>query len=262
MLSLLLALASVTPTAAPATRHWPSGVELPAGKPVDEDYRHQFDLCDQKRQFRNHRPKYRCDDDPNAVAALRRLPHGAIAYVSKLAVDLDGSPYACSPQRGRSDQCPTSLMLPDGKGEKVPVDAERVPYVVIPFAGPKSVQGEFSERTGVQVGDFGVVIANGVVVPVIVADTGPYAKLGEGSLALHEKLGRKLCVERGASGACTHVVDEMESITGDVTTVLFPNTARPDLTPSNINTIVQREGLRLWREANAQWHAGKSAAAG
>jgi hypothetical protein len=256
LIPLLLALASAgTTTVQRTSGHWPKGINLPAGEPVDEDYRRQFELCDQKRQFRNHRPKYRCDDDPNAVEALRRLPNGAVAFVSKLAVDLDGSPYACSPQRGRSDQCPTSLMLPNGKGGEVPVNAERVPYVVIPYAGPRKLQGEFSQRTGIQVGDFGVVISDGVVVPVIVADTGPYAKLGEGSLALHEKLGRKLCLEHDAGGACNHVVEGMESITGKVTTILFPKTARTDLTPATINATVQHEGMRLWREAMARWRA-------
>jgi hypothetical protein len=232
-----------------------------AGKPVDEDYRRQFDLCDQKRWFRNHRSKYRCDDDPNAVMALQRLPNGAIWYVSKLAVDLDGSSYACSARRGRTDQCPTSLMLADPSGDAVPVDAERVPYVVIPYEGPPGLEGEFSRKTGIKVGDFGVVISNGRVVPVIVADTGPYAKLGEGSLALHEALGRQLCAERDERGTCQRFVDPMESIAGEVTTVLFPNTARRDLTPATIGAIVDHEGLRLWQQANSQWqmeHDGRS----
>ncbi|MDB5700585.1 MAG: hypothetical protein JWL66_784 [Sphingomonadales bacterium] len=254
-ISLLLALASEMSTAVAAPRQWPAGIRLPDGNPVDEDYRHQFALCDKKRQFRNRRPKYGCGDDPNAVEALRRLPDGAIAFVSKLAVDLDGSSYACSPLRGRSDQCPTSLMLPDGKGGSVPVDAERIPYVVIPYAGPRELQGEFSERTGIQVGDFGVVLAQGHVVPVIVADTGPYAKLGEGSLALHEKLGRQLCAEHDLTGACRQVVDDMESITGNVTTVLFPHSARADLTPATIGRVVREEGMRLWREAQVRWQA-------
>ena len=138
------------------------------------------------------RATHGCRDDPNAVRALRRLPDGAIAYTSKLAVDLDGSPFACGPDRGRMDQCPTSLMLPRPGRREVPVNADAVPYVVIPEAGSPDVRGEFARLTGVHVGDFGVVLARGYVVPVIVADTGPFAKLGEGSLALHRALGRAL----------------------------------------------------------------------
>ena len=187
-----------------------------------------------------------CADDPNAVTALRRLPGGAIAYVSKLAVDLDGSPFACGPRHGRTDQCPTALMLPDGQGGEVPVDSDVVPYVVIPEAGPRDVEGEFARRTGVQVGDFGVVIARGHTVPVIVADTGPYPKLGEGSLALHRMLGRDQCTRRDAKGVCVAVVADMASIGGNVTTILFPGSARHDLTPSNIGAVTRREGTRLW----------------
>ena len=245
LIALLLA-------AAPVASPWPKGVTLPAGRVIDEEYRRQFDRCDRERRFRDRRPKYGCKDDPNAVTALRRLPGGAVAFVSKLAVDLDGSAYACSPNRGRTDQCPTSLMLRDATGTEIPVDAETVPYVVIPQAGPKAVRGEFERLTGVGVGDFGVVIANGRTVPVIVADTGPYAKLGEGSLALHHALGRRLCAARDAGGHCSEMVRPMESITGGVTTVLFPGSARHDLTPGNIRQIVRTEGLRLWAATQAR----------
>ena len=227
---------------------WPAGVDLPSGQPVNEDYRSQFAECDRADRFRGH-VVHGCRNDPNAVTALRRLPDGAIAYTAKLAVDLDGSPFACGPGHGRMDQCPTALTLPGPHGEDVPVDADAIPYVVIPEAGPSDVRGEFARLTGIRVGDFGVVIANGHVVPVIVADTGPFGKLGEGSLALHRALGRELCVKRDAAGVCIRVVDAMESIGERVTTILFPGTARDDLTPANIAGITKREGLRAWLRA-------------
>jgi hypothetical protein len=233
---------------------WPAGVALPPGQPIDEASRGQFDVCDKTEHFRGRRT-HGCRDDPNAVTALRRLPDGAIAYTAKLAVDLDGSPFACGPDRGRMDQCPTSLMLADDKGRDRPVDSDMIPYVVIPEAGPRDVRGEFGRLTGVQVGDFGVVIARGHVVPVIVADTGPFAKLGEGSLALHRALGRELCVRRDADGVCRRVVAPMESIAGDVTTVLFPGSARDDLTRAALAATVRREGLRLWTAAERQGFA-------
>lgn len=237
------------PSITSSSRPWPTGVRLPAGRPVDEDYRLQFGSCDRDGSFRGH-ATHGCGDDPNEVTALRRLPDGAIAYVSKLAVDLDGSPFACGANHGRMDQCPTTLMLRDAANEEVPVNADAIPYVVIPEAGPPDVAGEFTRKTGVAVGDFGVVIANGRVVPVIVADTGPFAKLGEGSLALHRALGRELCTERDAAGVCQRVVDQMESIGGGVTTVVFPGSARPDLTPGNIAQVVQEEGRLLWAQLN------------
>jgi hypothetical protein len=91
---------------------WPKGVSLPAGTSVNENYRREFDRCDREGSFRGYRSRYtRCTGDENAVTALRRLPGGAIGFVSKLAVDLDGSEFACGPDHGRMDQCPTSLML-------------------------------------------------------------------------------------------------------------------------------------------------------
>ena len=226
---------------------WPRGVTLPAGTPIDEAYRHQFDSCDTDGSFRGYRSRVTsCAGDENVVTALRRLPGGAIAFVSKLAVDLDGSAFACGPNHGRMDQCPTAMMLKDVNGREVPVDSDTVPYVVIPEAGPPDVAGEFTRLTGVRVGDFGVVIANGRAVPVIVADTGPYSKLGEGSLALHRALGHEQCVGRTPEHPCARVDDEGQSITGDVTTILFPGSALADLTPGTIATVTQREGTRLW----------------
>ncbi len=204
MLRYTLFIAAVA-TASP----WPAGINLPSGQPVDEDYRREFAICDRDDRFNGH-AVHGCRGDPNAVTALRRLPSGAIAYSSKLAVDLDGSPFACSPNHGRMDQCPTSLMLPDGDGGEVPVNADAIPYVVIPFAGPDDVRGKFTKLTGVDVGDFGYVEYHGVTVPVIVADTGPFAKLGEGSIALHRALGRELCSVRGPDEACTRVGDDRQ----------------------------------------------------
>ncbi len=241
-------LAAVAVGAQPqAERLWPHGVDLPAGEPVSEDYRQQFDLCDRDGVFRGHRSRYTrsCAGDPNRVTALRRLPGGAIAYVSKLAVDLDGSPFACGTGHGRMDQCETSLMLSDDAGRDIPVDADAIPYVVIPEAGPDDAAGEFARLTGVHVGDFGVVIARGRTVPVIVADTGPYSKLGEGSLALHRALDHDQCSTRDGQRTCRSD-DAGESIRADVTTILFPGSARNDLTPGNIAAVTRREGLRLW----------------
>jgi hypothetical protein len=228
--------------------------------PVDEAYRREFDKCDHEGSFRGYQSRYtRCAGDANAVTALRRLPGGAIAFVSKLAVDLDGSAFACGPNHGRMDQCPTSLMLTDERGQDVPVDADAIPYVVIPEAGPADVAGEFTRLTGIHVGDFGVVIANGRTVPVIVADTGPFSKLGEGSLALHRALGHEQCIGRRGEEACARVDDEGQSITADVTTILFPGSGRGDIAPHNIAAMTNSEGLRLWSELQMRLAARKKA---
>ena len=256
MLPFLLALAAASPVLPARTpaqdatppSSWPGDIDLSAGQDLDEDYRRQFALCDSAGTFRGRPAAYRgCAGDPNRVTQLRRLPGGAVTFTAKLAVDLDGSPFACGPDHGRSDQCPTSLMLPGPDGELVPVDSDAVPYVVIPAAGPDGVRGEFGRLTGVGVGDYGVVVYHGRVVPVIVADTGPFSLLGEGSLALHRALGRELCARRDAAGVCRYVPSTIESIEGDVTAVLFPGSATPGLTAATLAQTVQREGWRLWR---------------
>jgi hypothetical protein len=247
--ALLFLASAVTPVlAAPAAA--PVPVDLSSGKTIDEEYRRAFAECDRSDRFEGH-AVHGCRNDPNAVTALRRLSDGTIAFVSKLAVDLDGSPFACSPDHGAMDQCPTALMLPDGKGGEVPVDADQIPYVVIPWEGPPDVEGRFSNLTGVHAGDFGYVTYGGVTVPVIVADTGPFEKLGEGSLALHRALGRELCAARDRKRTCTRVADPMESIDGNVVTVLFPNSARNDLTPATIAATIGSEVAKLRARSRA-----------
>ena len=226
---------------------------LAKGQEVDAAYRARFDACDavpdtDPNGFEGRRG---CGGDANRVRALTRLPGGPVAWVSKLAVDLDGSPLACSEDRGRMDQCPTSLMPPNAAGAPTPVDADRVPYVVIPISRPGAPRGEFTRLTGVGVGDFGVVVWRGRVTPVIVADTGPWAKLGEGSLALHRALGHDQCPKRNAQGVCRGGSDDMASITEGVLTVVFPGTARPDLTAETVEAVTRETGLRLW----ARWRA-------
>lgn len=255
VLGLLLAAAAIW--VVPARADGPAMVasvallpELAAGAAVDEGYRAQFDLCDTQNQFygESFERDLGCRGDPNRAEALLRLRGGVIAYVSKLAVDLDGSPFACGPDRGHSDQCPTALMLEGAMGVETPLDADRVPYVVIPDAGPAPYRGQFTRLTGVRVGDLGVVIKDGRVVPVIVGDTGPYNKLGEGSLALHRALGRELCTDRDAGGVCRHVVNGMTSIDDGVITILFPGSRPGDLTQANVEAVVKTEGLRLWND--------------
>lgn len=231
-----------------ATPSVPTPTQPPAGEDIDESYRARFDACDAAPDtdptgFEGRRG---CGGDANRVRWLRRLPGGPVAWTSKLAVDLDGSALACSDTRGRMDQCGTSLMLPDAGGASTPVDADRVPYVVIPVSRPGEPRGEFTRLTGVGVGDFGVVLWRGRVVPVIVADTGPWPKLGEGSLALHRELGHDECRQRDSAGVCRGGSDDMGSIDEGVITVLFPGSARTDLTSETVEAVTRAEGARLW----------------
>ena len=65
-------------------------------------------------------------------------------------------------------------------------------------------------------------------------------------------LGRELCVARTNTGTCRRVIERMESIGGDVTTVLFPHTAHKGLTPATIAQVVRTEALRHWQAMQSQ----------
>lgn len=222
----------------------------PPGQAIDENFRSQFASCDRDNIFHGvlRKPPHGCKTDPSRLTKLERIAAKdgrpeAIVYISKLAHDRDGSSFACSTP-GHTDQCATSYMLnptaavpcPRAAGTRapcVPVDADRIPYVAIPAAGPASIKpGEFRQKTGVRFGDFGIVIANGKLVPVIVADGGPANKIGEGSTALLKAL--------SADG-------KAHTIASGVTFVLFPGSAEK-LTVETIEQRVLTRGPELYSQ--------------
>lgn len=205
-------------------------------EPIDEAYRQRFATCDSTDRFgsvslpitRDGKTVwYGCRTDPSRLMRLSRIPQigetgEAIVFVAKLAHDRDGSPKACD-DAGPTDQCATSLMLKPTSSEPcpkptrgagtycLPVDASRIPYIAIPGSAPAGINGrEFQSKTGVAIGDLGMVIANGRAIPVIVADVGPAYKIGEGSTALLEAL---------SSDGQPH------TISAGVTFMIFPRTS-------------------------------------
>jgi hypothetical protein len=234
--------------------------KVPSGKLIDENYRKQFDVCDSSDTFNGVHfpifgPKgnikwYPCKSDPSRFSRFETIAATGAAsratlIASKLGHDEDGSPKACGGAHGPTDQCGTSLMLnptsqtpcviqtKNGK-QCVPVNAEAIPYVVIPGAAPPGIDShKFKALSGVSVGDYGVVIANDKVVPVIVADEGPAYKIGEGSTALLNKL--------SADG-------HPHTISSKVTFILFPNThdPQPSLSPDTLKEVVRKKGCDLY----------------
>ena len=193
------------------------------------------------------RPPHGCKTDPSRLTRLEHIPAAngrpeAILYVAKLAWDRDGSHFACSTP-GHTDQCPTSYMLnptasvpcPHAAGTRppcVPIDADGIPYVAISAAGPASIRPrEFRDKTRNGCSDFGVVIANGKTVPMIVADGGPANKIGEGSTALLLALS---------------VNGKPRTIGSGVTVVLFPRSAE-HLMVDTLEERVRTRGAELYR---------------
>jgi hypothetical protein len=250
-----VAVALTSAPAAPAVALPHQGV----GTPISNSYRAQFGSCDRTDKFgtvqfpirrADGRVRwYGCRTDPSrfdrfdAVPAAGAAP-SAVILEAKLAHDRDGSPSACGGAAGPTDQCATSLMLNPTAAHPcvihtasarqcVPVNAEEIPYAVIPVAAPPGIDGgEFRRRSGVGLGDYGVVIANGRVVPVIVADGGPAYKIGEGSTALLHAL--------ASAGHPT--------IASGVTYILFPGSRDPlaSLSPDTLAAHVRQKGGALY----------------
>jgi hypothetical protein len=91
----------------------------------------------------------------------------------------------------------------------------------------------FKALSRVAIGDYGVVIANGKSVSVVVADSGPAYKMGEGSTALLQKLS-----EDGKA----------RTISANVTYIMFPNTRDPrnSLSPDTFEGVVSKKGCEYY----------------
>ena len=258
LIVLLLAGCAAGPPAPPATAMAPELARVLArGVPLDEGYRALFDQCDREDRFggvrlpvlgREGQTHEGCRNDPNRVRFLLRLPEGAIAFESKLAVDVNGGLLSCTRPRP-GDLCATAL-----QPGRQPLDADTVPWVVIPYNGPPAdparpgvnLSTEFMQRTGLRLGDVGVVVLGTRVVPVIVGNGGPFNKLGEGSLALHRALGHEQCGALTAAGRCGRLAPWFGSLPGGAVTILFPGSAPPGLAPGNVAALTAQRVAPLW----------------
>lgn len=234
-------------------------------KPLDEQYRSQFDDCD-KRNFFNgvDMTQFRfrnCDTpdrkgDPNKLRALLKFSNGTIFFESKMSIDIDGSWKACCEKPGKTDLCATAYNFkPDIEGEAACdsykrekfVDPDIYPYIVIPTTTPKGLPNrekqakEFRYRTKVGMGDVGIVIYKDKMIPVFVADGGPHNKMGEGSPALFKELGQTWCREFNNENRC--IKYRNSSLPKEVLYLIFPNSKIP-----NFNSKTPFERLRLVKE--------------
>ncbi|WP_102959849.1 glycoside hydrolase family 75 protein [Mangrovicella endophytica] len=256
-------------TAAPAyqppaaSRTALAGIRFEAATPVDPDYERQFTLYDTQDIFRGETMTgyRRCSNDPNRLESLLRLPSGAILFESKMALDVDGGYRPCAGSGGATNLCPTTFVYPAAKAwseakrksrwPEAYVTSDLVPYVVLPIAaGSYAAEGrEFTRRTGVRIGDVGVIVYKDKVVPVLVADGGPHNKIGEGSLAAFDGIGVSRCARRLASDPRFCEREKNYSLEGAVVTVLFPGSAIDGLTPDTVNAAVRAKALALFAAA-------------
>jgi Fungal chitosanase of glycosyl hydrolase group 75 len=207
-----------------------------------------------KRRFDNadNRPGNR---DPSKCKALLRFPggtsfRGAVFWSAKMAIDADGPAAGPGRRNGAQldpgpGQVDTTLQVAGGGG----VPSEIVPYIVLPQAAPQS------RRTfdpAVAIGDVAVVIFKDKITTAVCADLGPFNKIGEASIRVHEALQQSgcpdPCSQRDARGFCVRTRNS--SVEQDVLYFVFPGSAFPqnELTLQTINTKVAERAFTLYNK--------------
>lgn len=171
---------------------------------------------------------------------ILRLPGGQLYIRAKMDIDADGSPRArvIDPCAGCGNP-QTSLTYPGFRGQEQFVNAENIPYIVLP--------GGFFQRFGIGLGDVAAVIFRDRIEYAIFADIGPRNKIGEGSITLSQSLGHDPFITRRNG---TRIVGS--NIPRDVIYIVFPGSrasAFPNnqgLTPTDVVARTREKGRELF----------------
>ncbi len=211
----------------PASQPILAGIPFEQALPVGGQYRQIYDAADQGSQ------------DPSNCNALLRFPNGTIFFSAKMAIDSDGSPRA--PQIDPTGQIHTSLRYQSTGHSGASLNAERIPYLVLPLpasGGGNSLTQEF----GIKLGDVGAIIYKGGLCGVVFADFGPHRKIGEASIRAHELLPAPSPWTNSAKLRVRNV-----SVDNDVLYFVFPGTAAimNDLTPVNAEERIMTRAQEL-----------------
>jgi Fungal chitosanase of glycosyl hydrolase group 75 len=226
-----------------ASKRQLDGVRFDLAVDFAPDTRKKFSVADR-------RPGNR---DPSKCKALLQFPDNgirprAIFWSSKMAIDADGP----SAGRGRLDgealdpgsgQKDTNLHFSNGKG----LPSEVVPYIVLPQLQPHSNQ---TFDPAVAIGDLAVVIFKDKTAAAVCADLGPFNKIGEASIRVHEALQQQGCPDpcsrRDARGFCQRARNA--SVEQDVLYFVFPNSAfaAGELNLETINTKIKERAFGLY----------------
>jgi Fungal chitosanase of glycosyl hydrolase group 75 len=193
--------------------------------------------------------------DPSKCKALLRFAADgdrpvAVFWSSKMAIDTDGpsagpgrlNGKALDPASGQND---TSLHFANGDG----LPSEIVPYIVLPQLKPGSNQTFNPE---VAIGDMAIVIFKDKTAAAVCGDLGPFNKIGEASIRVHEGLQQQgcpdPCAKRDANGFCQRARNS--SVEQDVLYFVFPNSAfaQTELNLETINTKVKERAFGLYNK--------------
>src|SRR5262245_47981569 len=249
MLPLIFAATCAAPATAQSTFTPPAasaalvkGVPFSTAEAVGEKFRTRFHECETQNTCDGKAIDFGCRNDPNRNTALLRLKDGVIFFDAKMGVDADGSPLS-KKNAGPTDQPQTSFHYPVAGNPSV--DADKVPFIVIPLGG-------FDSAFGIQLGDIAAVVHKDKLVFALVADRGPVCKIGEGSIQLHEELGHAICVARDGAGECTKLRNV--GISKDVLYFVLPGSKQKiidGLTPDNVRQRITSEGQKLFNALTA-----------
>jgi hypothetical protein len=191
--------------------------------------------------------------DPSKCKALLQISRNgnrpdAVFWSSKMAIDADGpsagrgrlNGKALDPSSGLND---TTLHFANGTG----LPSEIVPYIVLPQLQPHSSR---TFDPSVAIGDMAVVIFKDKAVAAICGDLGPFDKIGEASIRVHEALQQQGCPDpcskRDANGFCQRARNS--SVEQDVLFFVFLDSAfaTSELNVETINTKVKERAFALY----------------
>jgi hypothetical protein len=220
-----------------------------------------FDLAvdfaqDARKKFTD-KDKEAGNKDPSKCKALLKFPADgarpvAVFWSSKMAIDTDGPSAGPGRLNGKAlDPNPddatndTSLHFANGKG----LPSEIIPYIVLPQLEPHSKQTFNPE---VAIGDMAIVIFKDKAAAAICGDLGPFNKIGEASIRVHEALQQQGCPDpcskRDDKGFCQRARNS--SVEQDVLYFVFPNSAfaASELNLETINTKVKERAFGLYNK--------------
>ncbi|MGO4437834.1 hypothetical protein [Rhizobium sp. RAF56] len=220
-------------------------------------FKQLYDECDSGNTFAgrtlpsHNGRQLKCSTDKNRVTYLKKFDDGTILFNAKMSVDADGSPVIGG--SGWPNNVQTWLTFDSGPATERFVNAEEVPFVVVPLAVPNSDIG-FLRQTGIGKGDLAVAFKEGKCSFGVAGDAGPWFRIGEASLKTHEDLGNPQCANAGQR-PCTRLRGGSGiGIGSDVTYLIFPNTRPVPLTSQNVNEVSRRLGIEKTQQFLTKYH--------
>lgn len=181
--------------------------------------------------------------DPSNCRALLQFPDGTWFFDAKMAICADGSPRAreIDPASGLTR---TAFTYPEMQNAHF--DAERVPYIVLPGGNDEKGVPGFAKALGIGPRDLAVVVNGHKVTPAFYGEVGPWYRLGEAAIKVHEELPVR---SPWTSPARTRIRNA--SVEREVLYFIFPKTAlkrTANMTPEEWLDETCRAAIDRWNQ--------------